>query len=162
MLDLWISWMIWLIQEVDRILIRLSLMVMGPPGWGIWLCWTPRYIYIYMYVPIYGDFVTFNLSFFFCPNFDILLRIKGRTVLFVRFDQLLKRKKTMHTKSSPEYICMINDSEIYNELLNDSMKHYSINILFVICISRKKHFSPYNMFMYQLCTSNALRIASVL
>lgn len=93
MLDLWISWMIWLIQEVDRILIRLSLMVMGPPGWGIWLCWTPRYIYIYMYVPIYGDFVTFNLSFFFCPNFDILLRIKGRTVLFVRFDQLLKRKK---------------------------------------------------------------------
>lgn len=93
MLDLWISWMIWLIQEVDRILIRLSLMVMGPPGWGIWLCWTPRYIYIYMYVPIYGDFVTFNLSFFFCPNLDILLRIKGRTVLFVRFDQLLKRKK---------------------------------------------------------------------
>lgn len=93
MLDLWISWMIWLIQEVDRILIRLSLMVMGPPGWGIWLCWTPRYIYIYMYVPIYGDFVTFNLSFFFGPNFDILLRIKGRTVLFVRFDQLLKRKK---------------------------------------------------------------------
>lgn len=49
----------------------------------------------------------------------------------------------MHTKSSPEYKCMINDSEIYNELLNkNSMKHYSINILFVICINRKKPTFP--------------------
>lgn len=148
MLDLWISWMIWLIQEVDRILIRLSLMVMGPPGWGIWLCWTPRYIYIHVCTYLRG-FCNFQFIIF-PPNFDILLRIKGRTVLFVRFDQLLKRKKTMHTKSSPEYKCMINDSEIYNELLNkNSMKHYSINILFVICINRKKpHFSPYNIFKY--------------
>lgn len=92
MLDLWISWMIWLIREVDRILIRLSLMVMGPPGWGIWLCWTPRYIYIHVCTYLRG-FCNFQFIIFFCPNFDILLRIKGRTVLFVRFDQLLKRKK---------------------------------------------------------------------
>lgn len=139
MLDLWISWMIWLIQEVDRILIRLSLMVMGPPGWGIWLCWTPRYIYIYMYVPIYGDFVTFNLSFFL-PQFWHFTANKRTYRSFCQVWSAFKtKKKNMHTKSSPEYKCMINDSEIYNELLNkNSMKHYSINILFVICINRKK------------------------
>lgn len=149
MLDLWISWMIWLIQEVDRILIRLSIMVMGPPGWGIWLCWTPRYIYIYMYVPIYGDFVTFNLSFFL-PQFWHFTANKRTYRSFCQVWSAFKTKKTMHTKSSPEYKCMINDSEIYNELLNkNSMKHYSINILFVICINRQKtHFSPYNIFKY--------------
>lgn len=139
MLDLWISWMIWLIQEVDRILIRLSLMVMGPPGWGIWLCWTPRYIYIYMYVPIYGDFVTFNLTFFL-PQFWHFTANKRTYRSFCQVWSAFKTKKNMHTKSSPEYKCMINDSEIYNELLNkNSMKHYSINILFVICINRKKN-----------------------
>lgn len=149
MLDLWISWMIWLIQEVDRILIRLSLMVMGPPGWGIWLCWTPRYIYIYMYVPIYGDFVTFNLSFFLPQSWHFTAN-KRTYRSFCQVWSAFKTKKTMHTKSSPEYKCMINNSEIYNELLNkNSMKHYSINILFVICINRKKnHFSPYNIFKY--------------
>lgn len=143
MLDLWISWMIWLIQEVDRILIRLSLMVMGPPGWGIWLCWTPRYIYIYMYVPIYGDFVTFNLSFFLPQSWHFTAN-KRTYRSFCQVWSAFKTKKTMHTKSSPEYKCMIN------ELLNkNSMKHYSINILFVICINRKKtHFSPYNIFKY--------------
>lgn len=143
MLDLWISWMIWLIQEVDRILIRLSLMVMGPPGWGFWLCWTPRYIYIYMYVPIYGDFVTFNLSFFL-PQFWHFTANKRTYRSFCQVWSAFKTKKTMHTKSSSEYKCMIN------ELLNkNSMKHYSINILFVICIKRKKtHFSPYNIFKY--------------
>lgn len=70
MLDLWISWMIWLIQEVDRILIRLSLMVMGPPGWGIWLCWTPRYIYIYIHVCTYlRGFCNFLFIIFFWPQF---------------------------------------------------------------------------------------------
>lgn len=139
MLDLWISWMIWLIQEVDRILIRLSLMVMGPPGWGIWLCWTPRYIYIYMYVPIYADFVTFNLSFYL-PQFWHFTANKRTYRSFCQAWSAFKTKKTMHTKTSPEYKCMINDSEIYNELLNkNSMKHYSINIQFVICINRKKN-----------------------
>lgn len=149
MLDLWISWMIWLIQEVDRILIRLSLMVMGPPGWGIWLCWTPRYIYIHVCTYLRG-FCNFQFIIFFLPQFWHFTANKRTYRSFCQVWSAFKTKKTMHTKSSPEYKCMINDSEIYNELLNkNSMKHYSINILFVICINRKKtHFSPYNIFKY--------------
>lgn len=56
----------------------------------------------------------------------------------------------MYIKFFLEYKCMINDLEIYNELFNKNlMKYYFINIIFVICINRKKfYFFFYNIFKY--------------
>lgn len=99
MLDLWISWMIWLIQEVDRILIRLSLMVMGPPGWGIWLCWTPRYIYIHVCTYLRG-FCNFQFIIFFWPQFWHFTANKRTYRSFCQVWSAFKTKKTMHTIAS--------------------------------------------------------------